>query len=304
MMLRDLDTVLLRLFRDRIPELVSDLQVRFEPPNADWRTYLENLSIGGQPVLGLNIYLVELREDRELRSNERVRRSEHGVLVDEPTPGRVECHYLVSAWDPAQANQQVQPTPTEHALLYAALGVLTENAPINPSRVLANPTVVDELIREADLPTEIVPPDGFPKLPEFWGTMGQDAPWRPAIYLIVTLPVALRREVAGPMVTTSVTEYPAFAGDSGAEAWIQIGGRVLVATGAGDPAPVGDAWVRAETTDGVPVQTTRTSKLGRFTFVGLAAGRYRLRTRARGLGEKTRDVDVPAPTGEYDLRFP
>ena len=64
-----------------------------------------------------------------------------------------------------------------------------------------------EIIGEAELPTSILPVEGFPKLPEFWGTMGVNHRWKPAVYLVVTLPVVLPTEVAGPMVTTRISEY-------------------------------------------------------------------------------------------------
>jgi hypothetical protein len=69
------------------------------------------------------------------------------------------------------------------------------------------------------------------------------------------------------------------------------------------PQPVTGAWVRLETLTGEGLRTTETDPEGRFTFSALRAGRYRVRTRATGLGEISRDVDVPSPTGEYDLRF-
>jgi hypothetical protein len=57
--------------------------------------------------------------------------------------------------------------------------------------------------------------------------------------------------------------------------------------------------------EGIPLQTAETDELGRFRFGALRAGRYRVRARAIGLGEKLRsDLLVPSPSGEYDVRFP
>ena len=116
----------------------------------------------------------------------------------------------------------------------------------------------------------------------------------------VTVPVELLREVAGPMVTTRITEYRQLGFPETAEVWVQIGGRVL------DKAvTVPGAWVRLETTAGEPLQTTETNELGRFTFSDLRPGLYQLRTRATRLGEVERkNVEVPTNTGEYDLIFP
>jgi hypothetical protein len=292
-----LDRTLLRLFRDRIPALATDLQVRFEPPNDDWRTHVANLPAG---ALALNIYLVDLREDRELRSTERFRETTNGFEFEEPAPARVDCHYLLSAWDQARPAPPVQPTLDEHALLYGVLSVLLNNAPINPSRILtaAQLAAIDPLIRDSDLPTKIVPPEGFPKLAEFWGSMGQTS-WRPAIYLVVTLPVAFGSEFVGQVVTTLIEEYRLDGGPPD-DIWIQIGGTVLDAAAS----PVAEAWVRLETAAGVGVQTTRTSALGRFTFIGLSPDSYRLRYRAPGRPEQVRVLTVPEPSGDYDVRFP
>src|SRR5262249_46055832 len=121
------------------------------------------------------------------------------------------------------------------------------------------------------------------------------------LYLIVTVPVELLREVAGPMVTTRITEYLQSGRPETAEVWIQIGGHVRDAS----KKPVPGAWGRLGTAAGGPLPTNETNGLGRFTFSDLSAGRYLLRTRVAGLGEKERpDVDVPSSTGEYDLIFP
>jgi hypothetical protein len=249
-----------------------------------------------------------LRENRKLRSNERGRSVENGVVYEDPAPARMDCHYLVSAWSRTeQITPQVEPVLDEHALLYEAAAVLIKNAPLNPSRVYPSGSQALmnwEPFSDIDLPSVIAPVEGFPKLAEFWGAMGIGNRWKPVLYLIVTVPVELLREVAGPMVTTRITEYRQLGRPETAEVWIQIGGHVLDAS-VNPPAPLPGAWVRLETATGEPLQTTETNELGRFTFSDLRAGRYQLRTRVASLGEKKRpDVDVPSSTGEYDLIFP
>jgi Pvc16 N-terminal domain/Carboxypeptidase regulatory-like domain len=299
-----LDNLLRQLFLDQVPGLESENQVRFQPPDEDWRTVVANLTVGGQPANALNVYLADLRENRRIRSNEFTTATENGAHLRERAPLRVDCHYLITAWSPATATPAVEPTVDEHVLLYQVLGVLNNNVPLNPSRIypLGSPPLaaVPELIREADLPTVVAPADGFPKLAEFWGAMGAEGRWRPGVYLVVTLPVALQRELTGPLVTTRILEFRQSGSPESAEVWIQIGGTVQ------DPAgePVPGAWVRLETPGGGALETTETNELGRFTFGALRTAPYRLRTRAAGLGEQVRDVAVPSDTGEYDLRFP
>jgi hypothetical protein len=298
-----LDNVLRTLFLTRVPGLSNESQVRFEPPDENWRNTVSTLTVNGDPADALNVYLVDLRENQELRGNERVRTISEGIVSDEPAPARVDCHYLVTAWSPAAMTPAVEPTIDEHLLLYNTLAVLENAVPINPSRIYppgsAALAAVPELIRDSELPTSVAPPDGYAKLPEFWGAMGVNNRLKPAIYLVVTIPVVLEAIVAGPLVTTKIIEFRQSGKPETAEVWIQIGGRVL------DPAeaPVGGAWVALETLDGRPLQTTTTNVLGRFTFDALRADSYQLRTRARGLGEQTRQLEVPTETGEYDLRF-
>jgi len=282
---------------------VESSQVGFGPPDNQWRSDVQDLQRNA-----LNVYLVDLRENRKLRSNERVRSVENGVVYEDPAPVRMDCHYLVTAWSPTeQIAPQVEPVLDEHALLYEAAAVLIKNTPLNPSRVYpAGSRALKnwEPFSDIDLPTVIAPVEGFPKLAEFWGAMGTGHSWKPVLYLIVTVPVELLREVTGPMVTTRITEYRQLGLPETAEVWIQIGGQVLDKN-VNPPVPLHGAWVGLETASGEPLETTETNELGRFTFSDLRAGRYRLRTRVAGLGEKERpDVDVPSSTGEYDLIFP
>lgn len=305
-----LNNMLRHLFMSRVEALrpaarrsVLDRQVRFQPPDEDWRTYVQNLQHNA-----LNVYLFDLRENRKLRSNARERQPQNGLITETPAPRRVDCHYLITAWSPANVAQQVEPTLDEQVLLYDAIGVLMNNDPLNPSRIYPQNSTplnnVPEIIRNADLPTTILPSEGFPKLAEFWGTMGAGNRWKPAVYLIVTLPVILRSETAGYMVTTRITEYRQCSQPETAEVRIQIGGRVLDVT-VDPPVPVPNAWVRLETRSDEPLQTTETNELGRFTFEQLRPGEYQLNWRATGhpAPVEPRPITVPSPTGEYDLKF-
>lgn len=305
-MLNVLDALLRDLFLARIPQLTDESQVGFEPPDDAWRTLVAGLSVAGNPANALNVYLIDVVENRKLRTNERVRSIEHGLVSDDPAPARADCHYLVSAWSPATATPATTPTIDEHALLYEAVAVLLQEAPVNASRVYppgsAALAAVPLLIRDADLPTQVAS-DPFQKLAEFWGAMGPNYRWKPALHMVVTVPVALLTEIAGPMVTTRITEYRISGLPASAETWIQIGGHVLDASLI-PPAPVPGAWVQIENAAGAAVQTARTNSLGRYTFAGLRRGPYRLRCRANGFPTPVpRDVDVPSPSGEYDLEL-
>jgi len=304
-MLRLLDVLIRDLLLAELPALVDEQHVRFQPPDGTLRTDVANLN-----GIALDVYLVDLREHRKLRSNERVRSTDGaGFVFEERVPDRLECHYLVSAWSPAQlAPPIVDPTLDEHALLYEAAAALVLNAPLSPSRVYPPGSAAlaawPARFQDAELPSAILPPEGFGKLSEFWTTMGQDIRWKPCLYLVVTIPIALAREMAGPMVTTTFADVRIGADPATSAVWLGVGGQVIdERTDPASPAPLAGAWVRLETLAGTPVGQTRTSELGRFTFERLRASQYRLRAGALALGTQTRVVTVPSETGEYDLRF-
>jgi hypothetical protein len=444
-----LDNLMRQLLLDQIAELTDESQIQFQPPDATWRTYVTNLTVGGNPVNALNIYLFDLRENRKLRSNERIRTIENGIVNEEPAPARLDCHYLISAWSPAQVSPLVEPTLDEHALLYQTAAVLTRAGSFNPSQVYPNGSLALNAwpppFRDVDFPVTVLPVDGFNKLAEFWSGMGDGARWKPGVYLIATLSIALLLEVAGPMVTTRITEYRITDRPESAEVWIQIGGHTLSPArslavgnanvtnigGGGNPVTVnnpaafnaGDTVTangitraaiiqivgndltlsralpglvigntlriadlvqaqasfrvtnRAGLASGGPgritgddatnpgnivsdevfidtvlatdfvtlqpsasrtrtfnlnvapanapllqealpnisvellnlagdrLQLTQTNEAGRFTFGNLRPGSYQLRAQALGLAPVLRNIDVPSPTGEYDLRF-
>ena len=313
-MIDSLDSVLDHLLKSRVtllksgtPATVDDGQVRFQPPDDAWRGHVTTLQ-----KKALNVYLVDLRENRKLRSNERTRSLQNGVFSEEPAPARVDCHYLITAASPASEDlSKLIPGKTleEHQLLQQVVAVLMNTQPLVPRQIFAPnplPSGFPSLIADAELPMSVLPPEGFPKLAEFWGTMGTGNRWKPVVYLVITIPVELLQEIAGPMVTTTITEYRQIGSQGPGEVWIQIGGSVLDTTpplAGGKPAPVADAWVRLETTAGDPLQTTESDKEGRFTFGKLQPGQYRLRARAVDLGEHQVDIDVPSPTGNYDVTF-
>lgn len=312
-MLDHIANLLRQLLIARIDEIVDESQVRFQPPDDDWRTYVSTLTVGGQPANALNVYLVDVRENRKLRSNERVREpipGADGLVREVPAPRRIDCHYLISAWSPATTTPQVEPTIDEQLLLYKVISAINAAEPLVASQEYAPnpvPPGFPQAIANQELPTVLLPVEGYPKLAEFWGTMGDDHRLRPAIYLVLTVPVLYDPQPMGGMVTTRITEYRARDASGAGEVWIEIGGTVRdgnVPVPPGQPAPiVASAWVSLETTTGTRVQLTRTNALGRFAFNQLRVGDYRLRISNESLGEVTRDIHVPSPTGEYDATF-
>jgi hypothetical protein len=223
---------------------VESGQVGFEPPDDDWRKHVSSLQRNA-----LNVYLVDLRENRKLYSNERERNIDNGVVYESPAPIRLDCHYLISAWTTGSYSSgslqpAIEPTRDEHRLIYETAVILTRHQSFNPLKIYPADSMALKAwpasLRDAELPVSLMPPEGFPKLAEFWGTMGQKHPWKQVLYLIVTIPVEMTREISGPIVTTRITEFRKSGVSSDGDMFIEIGGYVAAGS---PPNPVAEAWV-------------------------------------------------------------
>lgn len=301
-MIDALDNTLRHLFLSTVPGITTEAQVRFQPPDEAWRTDVVNLN-----TMALNVYLVEVRENRRLRSNAREYITKDGDTMSHGVPRQVDCHYLISAWSPANPGPAVEPTVEEHLLLYQVIGALMQADPIQPRKIFLPfppPPGLPSVFLDEELPTAILPPEGFPKYAEFWGTMtGNHHPWKPCIYCVITLPVVLERRLENRLVTTRITDYRQSTGSSQVEAWAEIGG-VVIDTTVAPPAPVAGAWVAIDDSSGVQLATAVTDAQGRFIFNLLRPGNYQLRF---GAGNRPatapRNITIPSPTGEYNLQF-
>lgn len=309
-MIDHLDTLLHRLLRYSIGEITADAQIRFQPPDEDWRALVPGITDGaGNPANSLNVYLIDLRENRKLHSNERERVTSGTDIFERPPARRVDCHYLISAWSPVAVSMAIDPTLDEHALLAEAARVLGAHDELDPVAIyaLSNPPgVPPAAIADERFPLTLLPVEGFPKYAEFWGTMGDKHRWKPAVHVVIT--VALKESLmpAGPMVTTLLTttlnRTPLPDAPLAPEARLHIGG--LVWDTQAPPQPVALAWVELLTTANERRRLTRADALGRFVFDDIAPGAWRLRASSAALGvSPLRDITAPEPTGRYDINF-
>jgi hypothetical protein len=299
-MLSPLDNLLRHLFLKAQLGLTTDEQVGFQPPDQDWRNHVSSL----QDRLALNIYLVDLRENLKLRSNAVTRTESNGQSFEQRSPLRVDCHYLITAWSPARYTPAIEPTIDEHDLLSGVVQTLFNLPSLIPREVYAPtplPGGFPVELADCELPVAVLPSDGFPKYAEFWGTMGQTHPWKPAVYLVVTTPFFQAKRQFGTLVTTRITEYRQAGRPETAETWIDIGGTVR------DPLGQPVAKARVSLTPPTPdlgSQTTTTDVQGRFVFGGLREGQHTITVQATDLGPLTTPISIPSPTGNYDIQFP
>ena len=107
---------------------------------------------------------------------------------------------------------------------------------------------------------------------------------------------------AGPIVTTAIFDARIRDEALTSSTLMQFGGTVRVSA-APNAVPVTGAWVDLLTVAGVRQQLVRTDHDGRFLFVQIAAGSYQLRVSATGFGSVVTPIDLPAPSGIYDMHF-
>jgi hypothetical protein len=268
---------LLPLFTDLLRDFITRRlivpreRVFLGPPD---RTFVGGLP---SPGVSVNVYLADLRENRQLRTNERLRTPlANGAVREDPYPAWVDAHYLISAWDTAKVPNVA--TLSEQRVLSAVSAALLGGDPLTPADVYgmpADPEVPALLIafgfpnlsallsfldtqiapwprefRVPGLPYQVLPPEGFPKYSEFWTTMGQGSVWRAVVWLVASVPLQLAQGLEFPAVTTMTTvtgqTEDALRGQlipGTGHPWHQIGGRVFRPDPPGPLAPAVGARV-------------------------------------------------------------
>ena len=274
-MLSHLDRTIESLLRQKVPLPETEYDISFDIPTKEWASKLSTT----KPTI--NIYLYDIRENRELRSNEwELKRNPDGTVTKERPPVRLDAFYIITAWSPAQTDAVLE----EHHLLSQILAVLFKY-PFIPEDVLAGDLA--NIKPPPKLPITVACPDAFKDqgVGQFWNAVDQY--WKPFIHLIVTIPIDLQEKITGRAVTTKIIKYET-------EELIQIGGRVVEAT---DPSQ-GIANVTVTIVE--LGKTTKTNAKGYFKFGGLKRGIYTFKASINGR-ETTRPIQVPAPDGNYDL---
>lgn len=269
---------------------LGETRILFDPPSETFKP--ERTS--------LNLFLYDIRENLELRSNEpRIEPRAPGRVAIHRPPFRIACSYLITAWAVGGSEPPLQ----EQRLLAQALAVL-----------LRYPTIPAALLegglkgQAPPLPMVIAQADGLKAPHEFWTAIGNKL--RPSITATVTIalePGEPQAEVA-PLVQIHDIRLvdrispskqglkPATAPDR-----FRIEGRVTDKDGK----PVPEAGVTVLEA-GI---TARTDADGRYTLGLIGAGAYTLRVQAGGAVENTALTLPPAlnrniQNTELDVELP
>jgi len=276
-MIKDLDLSLGNMLQgEAIPNSeLAGATISFAVPDKDWRAQGQGLE--------LDVYLYRVLDNRELRSNMRTPRNNgDGTVTELLFPARIECSYVISAWN---KSTEVGPQPKElqeHRLLSQVLYVLWRNPTMPPQYLvglLANATPAVPLVAAET--------EDMAAKPDFWNAL--EIYVKPSITCRITLAMDLNLDITSPMMTTARMNF------AGQEAVLVIGGTVR---NANTPAlTVANAWIRL---DAGP-QTFSTDDQGNFVISGISPGPHALTVRAVGFQEGNRQFQVPDPSGVYDV---
>jgi len=271
-MIRDLSETLRKILTQTgLPPELAAVQIVFDCPTEPFNP----------PQTTVDLFLYDIRENVELRSNEPSTERLNGQARIHRPPMRVACSYIVTAWPKGGAELALQ----EHRLLSQLLQVLSQY-----------PTIPEDFLQgglkgqEPPMPMMTSQADGLKNPAEFWTALGHKL--RPSLTVTATISMPVFTEVIGPIVTTKVTGFDVCTGVV-EETWVQIGGRVR--NGGGQVIPdalvdIMDAGLR-----------TTTDNEGRYSFSRVPVGTYNIRVVAVGFEPKTQSLVVPGRPEDYDI---
>ncbi len=226
----------------------------------------------------LNVFLYDIRENLELRSNEpRIEPRAAGRVAIHRPAFRVACSYLITAWAVGGAEPPLQ----EHRLLGQVLALL-----------LRYPTIPSSLLlgglqgQAPPLPMLVAQADGLKAPHEFWSAIGNKL--RPSITATVTIGMEITEPQPEEAPLVHIHD-------------IRLGERISRLEQALKPAIALDHYRiagRVMDKDGNPVHNARVTVLepgitawtdahGRYTLGLIGAGAYTLRVQAGSTVEET-----------------
>ncbi len=185
-MIHDLDSTLEELLKHELPpSLVNQVTISFATPDDQFPPTSVTLP-------AIDLFLYDVRENRELRSNEPlIERRSDGTATKKQPPVRVDCSYLITAWASEGSNS---PAQDEHRLLGEVMRVLLRH-PTIPAAVLQESLQG----QEPPLPASVLQPGRLQSVGEFWQALGGKP--KAALNYTVTIGVEVQEEVEiGPPV--------------------------------------------------------------------------------------------------------
>ena len=191
-MINDLDKTLAELLRHSLePGLYDQVAISFAPPDNSFPPSSVKLP-------AIDLFLYDVRENRELRTNERIaERNADGRIVVRPPSVRVDCSYLITAW-PGSGEYA-----DEHRMIGAVMAALVRYP------VLPRPLLQGQLADQAlPLPVTALQAGSLHSMGEFWQALGG----KPKVALHYTATIAVQAGVGAedaPPVLDARTRFTA-----------------------------------------------------------------------------------------------
>ncbi len=162
-MIQDIDDSVKELLVQKVPIDIAAVDIKFEMPSGDWATGVS------RPTL--NLFLYDMRENHELRNNQRYLQRSGSAATERRAPVRVDFTYLITAWTADVSD--------EHQLLGRVLLALLRY-PLLPNEVLKGAMQTQPLPLQA----WIAQPERTPNAWDFWGSL--DGRLKAGISYVVT----------------------------------------------------------------------------------------------------------------------
>ena len=283
-MIRDLSTTLQALLSDPalaapFPEL-HQAQIAFDRPDDSFKPAQTTI----------DLFLFDVRENMELRSNEPKIGRLNGQAVIHRAPMRIACSYLVTAWPVGGTDLVLQ----EQRLLAQVLQAFAAY-PTIPAAFLKG-----KLVGQAPpLPMMASHPEELKNPAEFWTAIGNKM--RASITVAVTVSMDVSPAVTAPIAKTSLVRLGERASPdaqalktAGQTEFYRIGGRVTSG---------GNAVSGATVTILGAGLAARTDGSGEYVLGAISAGAHTLNVQANAATKQV-DIAVPAPAGSnYDVQL-
>jgi hypothetical protein len=259
---------------------LATADISFAVPDDTWQSQGSGMQV--------DVYLYRILDNRELRSNQRsIVMNPDGSVTTQLFPARIECSYIITAWEKGSEVAGIDKEPSEHALLSQILYILWRN-PTLPAKYLTGTLANVEL----PLPIIAAETEDMAAKPDFWSAL--DTYVRPAITCRVTMEMDLNQDIVGSQATTIIATVLQDGNTSG-DVVVEIGGVIRNAAVPTETIP--NAWILLDSS----LVTYMSDANGMFRIGGIAMGPHTLTVRAVGFGQAVRSFTVPDPSGIYDV---
>lgn len=265
-MIKDLSLTLKNLLRQELP---GDVSIVFNRPTEQFNP----------SQTCINLFLYDLRENVELRSNDISVTRQDGQATLRSPPMRVACSYLITAWVPGQNDDDWL---REHELLSQVLQSFARN-PTLPTEVMP----INSPLRQQVYPLPMVTAhaDTLRNLGEFWTALGNHL--RASVTLTVTIGIDTHPLEIVPLATHHSWRLEVASASTTAEDFAEISGQVTDSSI--PPKPVVGATVRLLEAE----LSTQTRADGRYLFGLLSSGTYTLTVQLGASPPLSRQIVIP-----------